>query len=239
MPPKKKKGKSTRTRSATVSDATRRLILQNQYSNAIGRTRSAKGAINAKKKRKKLLAELEALSREDGIEWIKMASKKRRVSRPMTAIRRTREALLKQKQKDSSSSSSVDKLVKLIDALEEAVKPLLVETQKYIESAKESKDRLEKTMQRGVDIDRALLDACGAVFDIQTNYFYATPESQENILPASVFQLSKWHQNTAMKRSNSATGKVSSKNEAQGKRHATMARQDTPDSIVEHRPECV
>jgi len=232
MPSKKKPSKSTREKSAAVADATRRLILQNQYSNSIGRTRSAKGAINAKKKRTKLIREMAALRKTDGIEWLKLARKRRRVSRPLTAILKAKEALGK------SDFAGKAKLLEKLDALEAGVRPLLVETQRYIEAAKTTKDTLDTMMQRCLDVDRALLDACGDVYDLQPNYFYATPECQQQILPASVFQLSAWHRNTE-KKSNNSTGKVSSKNEAQGKRHATMARQDVPDSIVPHVPDCV
>jgi len=224
MPATKKR--SIKNKSADANTVARNIMLRREYSRAIGRARSAKGAINAKKKRTKMIREIEALGRDDGFAWLELSSKKRRVSRPLKAIAKAREAL-------SGKKADTSKIVGLLETLEEAVRPLLVETQKYIEAAKTNKDRLDTMTKRGLDVDRAVLDACGDVLDMHPNFFYASPEVMRTILPASVFQTTEMH------RSANQIGKAMSKNEAQGKRHATMARQDIPDSIVPHRPECV
>jgi hypothetical protein len=231
MPATKKR--SLKSKSADANTVARNFMLRSEYSRAIGRARSTKGAINAKKKRTKMIREIEALGRDDGFAWLELSRKKRRVSRPLKAIAKAREALSRSSGKGKGKKTDTDKLAALLETLEEAVKPLLVETQKYIEAAKTNKDRLDTMTKRGLDVDRAVLDACGDVLDMHPNFFYATPEVMRTILPASVFQTTEMH------RSANQIGKAMSKNEAQGKRHATMGRQDIPDSIVPHRPECV
>ncbi len=225
MPATKKR--SVKYKSADASTVARNQTLRREYSKAIGRARSAKGAINAKKKRAKMLREIEALGKEDGFAWLELSKKKRRVSRPLGAIARVREAL------SSAKKIDVDNLLRLLSNLEDAVKPLLVETQRYIEAAKTNKDRLDTMTKRGLDVDRAVLDACGDVLDMHPNFFYATPEAMRMILPASVFQTTEMHRNA------NQAHKPMSKNEAQGKRHAVIARQDIPERIVEPRPLCV
>lgn len=264
--PKKQPPSSSKWKTVpnSASDTARRLLLQKEYSNAIGRTRSAKGAINAKKKRTRMMEEMKALRDGDGFNWLSLASKKRRVSRPLSALKKTKESIEKltfDREQDKT------KVLKLLNSVEEGVKPLLVETQRFIENAKRNKERLDTLIQRGLDVDRAVLHACGDVFNLQPNFFYATPECQNQILPGSVFQISEWHRNNTRSARSSApivcadgtilsshvdggrvtgsssvgaiSGKVSSKSEVQGKRHATAARQDIPDSIVEHVPECL
>ena len=235
MPPKKR-GKSTRAKSANTNETTRTLMLQREYSKAISRTRSAKGAMNAKRKRHKLMVEMKALESGNGFDWVKLAEKRRRVSGPMTALRKTKEILGK------STYGKKERMLTVIESLEEAVKTLLVETEKCIQSSTINKEKLTQMIDRGLDVDRAVLGSFADVFDMQPNFFYATPECQNQILPGSVFQISEWHRNNTRLGGRSidgSPGKVSCKNKAQGKRHATTARQDIPDTIAEHIPDCV